>query len=277
VSIVMAVKNSLPALRQMVEATAQLPLESTELVIVDGDSPDGTAAWLAGLTALQSQPAMTAVSAPDSGIAEAWNRGIRLARGDWVVFLGTDDRITDAAAWRATIDRLSSLPRECGAAAFPVRIVTPAGRTIADEEPRLGAGASRFPSVNAIPHQGVFHRRSLWEVHGDFDTSFAIAADYEFLLRIRAGGVEVRACGGSPPVAMTFGGTSKRKPWVNVREFRRARRLHGVRVSPLSQCREWGFAALRCVASAVLGESLARRLADCGRRIRGLPPVWRVP
>jgi hypothetical protein len=37
-----------------------------------------------------------------------------------------------------------------------------------------------------LPHQGVFHDRSLFAQFGPFDTSFAIAADFDFLLRVLA-------------------------------------------------------------------------------------------
>jgi hypothetical protein len=185
--------------------------------------------------------------------------------------------VTDAVAWNAAIKRLDDLPPECGVAAFPVRIVTPAGTFVANEQPSLGPRGRQFPAVNAIPHQGAFHRRGLWDTHGDFDTSFAITADYEFLLRIWKAGVEIRPCGGVPPVAMTFGGKSKRSPSGNVLEFRRARRLHDVRTSLLSELGELGFAAVRTAAAAVLGETTARRMADWGRQIRGLPPVWDSP
>jgi len=279
VSIVVAVKDALPTLRSMVAATMQLSPDSTDLVIVDGGSTDGTARWLQSVApdGRSGSGAMQWVSVPDSGIAEAWNRGIRIARGRWLVFLGADDRVADAAAWRAAVDQLGSLPPECGVAAFPVRMVTPGGAILADEKPQVGTGGTRFPAVNAIPHQGAFHRRGLWEAHGGFDTSFRIAADYEFLLRIWSAGINIQGCGGRPPVSMTFGGMSKREPLANLNEFRRAQRMHGIRLSPLQRGREWAFVALRSVVGRLLGESLARRVADCGRRIRGLPPVWSVP
>ncbi len=277
VSMVVAVKCDWSGLQRFIAAITALCSAGTEVIIVDGGSNDGAAEWLANLPVVPGSPLVTSVSAMDSGIAEAWNRGIRLARGRWVLFLGVDDQVTDIRAWHAAIEQLDTLPPECGVAAFPVQIVSPAGAIVADEQPSLGSRGRQFPAVNAIPHQGAFHRRGLWEAHGDFDTSFAIAADYEFLLRIWKAGVEIRPCGGAPPVAMTFGGKSKRSPLGNVQEFRRARRLHDVRTSLLSECGELGFAALRTAAAAVLGETTARRLADWGRRIRGLPPVWDVP
>ena len=277
VSIVVAVKCDLSGLQRFMTAMNRLLSTITEVIIVNGGSNDGTAEWLADLPVVPGKPVVISVSRVDSGIATAWNRGIRLARGQWVLFLGADDHVTDVAAWHAAIERLDRLPPECGVAAFPVRIVTPAGAVVADEQPSLGPRRRQFPAVNAIPHQGVFHRRGLWEAHGDFDTSFAITADYEFLLRIWKAGVEIRPCGGAPPVAMTFGGKSKRSPLGNVQEFRRARRLHDVRTSLLSEIVELGFAALRTAVSAALGETTARRVADWGRQIRGLPPVWDLP
>ena len=276
VSIIVATKCNIRALQRFMTVLNCHLSTATEVIVVDGGSNDGTADWLANYKVVPGKPVVTAVFQMDSGIAEAWNRGIRLARGRWLLFLGADDHVTDAAAWQTAVDRLDCLPAECNVAAFPVQIVTPAGAIVANEPPCLGPGGRQFPAVNAIPHQGAFHRRGLWEAHGDFDTSFSIAADYEFLLRIWKAGVEIRACGGSPPVAMTFGGKSKRSPLVNVQEFHRARRLHDVRAPLLGECGQWGFAALRTAVVAVLGEPTARRVADWGRRMRGLPPVWDV-
>lgn len=277
VSIIVATKDCLAHLRGFVSVADRFAATATEVVIVDGGSRDGTAEWLSFLAREGASPWLTVVSESDSGIAEAWNRGVRVARGHWLVFLGADDRVADAAAWRAAIAQLESLPPECGVAAFLVRMVTPGGTIVADEKPRVGGSGGVFPALNTIPHQGVFHRRSLWELYGDFDTSFTIAADYEFLLRLWSEGAVIQVCDSSPPVAMTFGGTSKRNPLANLEEFRRAQRMHGIQLSPLHRGREWVFAALRCGVAAVLGDVLTRRFADWGRRVRGLPPVWSVP
>ena len=275
-SIIVAVKNGLALLQGMVAATMAMGLESVELVVIDGGSLDGTVPWLESLAPGGRSGVLSWESRQDSGIAEAWNRGVTRARGAWVVFLGADDRVVDAAAWDAAAVARRELPASCGVAVFPVRIVSPSGAVLAEERPSPSAPES-LGVYDSVPHQGAFHRRSLWDIHGSFDESFAIAADYEFLLRVQAAGVEGRACEGRPPVAMTFGGMSKRNPLANLSEFRRAQRMHGVQIPPLRRCRDWCFAVLRSVTAAACGESLARSWADRARRLRGLPPVWGVP
>jgi GT2 family glycosyltransferase len=275
-SIIVAAKNACPLLQRMVESTKAIALEATELVVVDGGSSDGTVAWLEGIAPGGSAGMLSWESRPDSGIAQAWNRGVARARGEWLLFLGVDDRVIDTPAWNAAAAARRDLPSSCGVAVFPVRVTSPSGALLAEERLSISALGSR-QIQDSVPHQGAFHRRNLWAIHGLFDESFAIAADYEFLLRVHGAGVEIRACEGPAPVAMTFGGKSKRNPLANLREFRRAQRMHGINPPLPQRCRDWLAAILRNVAATICGESFARRWADRARELRGLPPVWDVP
>jgi hypothetical protein len=80
-----------------------------------------------------------------------------------------------------------------------------------------------------IPHPATFHHRSLFEIHGEFDGSFQIAGDYEFLLRELKDGkahfvpdIIVRD--------MTFGGmsTSWKHDVTRMFENARARKLNSM-------------------------------------------------
>ena len=274
-SIVVAAKGSRRLLEGLIEAVLAMPLVDTDLVVIDSGSTDGTAALLESFAPGGQSAAISWLSQPDSGIAEAWNRGVARARGDWVVFLGADDRVVDAASWNAAVDAIQDVPATYSVAAFPVVIVSPSGAILAVERP-AGDAVGQVRISTMIPHQGVFHRRSLWADYGPFDTSFAIAADYEYLLRLQSAGVAIKACGGRPPVAMTFGGASKQSVLANRGEFRRAQRQYGISVPRLRRCRDWCAAWLRCGVAACCGEAKARRWADLFRRLCGLPPVWHV-
>jgi glycosyltransferase len=42
------------------------------------------------------------------------------------------------------------------------------------------------------PHPALFLKRAVYEKFGEFDLSFKIAADYDFMLRVLKGGIRVR-------------------------------------------------------------------------------------
>lgn len=273
ISVVVAAKNSGPDLRRFLADFRATAPEQASLVIVDGGSTDGTSEWLQEIAPRGESRGVRWISQSDDGIAQAWNRGVALADGDWILFLGCDDHFGDPSAWRDARDILAMLPDECGVAAFPVEIVSPGGAVIDTVSPRAGES---LLAVNTIPHQGCFHRRGLWARLGPFDGDFPVACDYEFLLRAAGAGVGVRVFQGAAPVRMQFGGASKRHPLRNLREFRAAQIRHGVRRFRLAWWAAWARAAVRCCLGTAFGDGVAAQAADWGRRLRGLPSVWTV-
>ena len=123
-----------------------------------------------------------------------------------------------------------------------------------------------FRDHNAIPHQGVFHHRSLFDRHGRFDESYRICGDYEFLLREL---VEHDACfvPDLVVVCMGSGGLSSRPgnlPTV-ARELDRARRAHGLTRRPeLLSFRLWR-ARCRVWLTRAFGPRLAESVAGAYR------------
>ncbi len=276
VSIVVAVKDSLPRVRAFVDDFRRRRPARTNLVVVDGGSADGTAAWLEADAPGGQAAGIRWISRPDSGIAEAWNRGIARADGDWILFLGCDDQLGEQAAWQSALAAIDRLPGAVGVAALPVEVVAPSGAVIDTVSPRLGKHNDDFLAVNTIPHQGVFHRRRLWQTFGPFDPAYRVACDYEFLLRVLVAGEEIRVIDGPAAVRMTFGGLSKRDPLGNLREFRMAQIRHGVRRFRPAWWTAWGRAVVAGWLRPLLGAEVSARLADRARRLRGLPEAWTV-
>lgn len=71
-------------------------LRDIEILCVDDGSMDGTGVALAAFAARDAR--VRVVAQRNGGAAAARNRALRLARGDWVVFLDADDRYPDAFA-----------------------------------------------------------------------------------------------------------------------------------------------------------------------------------
>jgi GT2 family glycosyltransferase len=277
VSIVVAAKNSLPWLRRLVASCRLARLQGATLVIVDGASWDGTVEWLEAEAPGGEAGDLRWMSRTDSGLAEAWNRGVEAARGEWIVFLGADDLPGEPTAWTRAVEYLANLPTTCEIAAFPVGMVSPRQSDLGVQVPILGIGNKEIFAVNTLPHQGVFHRRAMWSRLGGFDTRFPVACDYDFLVRALVAGVGVQLFGGPPPVRMTFGGASKHDPLGNLQEFRRIQILHGVRRFRTRWWLAWARALSRAWVRPLIGDLMSRQIADGFRKLRGLPRAWTVP
>ena len=154
---------------------------AVEHVIVDGASQDGTME----VVRRHAGSRVRWRSEADRGIYDAWNKGLRMARGEWIGFMGADDAYVPGA-----VEAYLNLAREQPEAEYlsgQVRWVGSRGETRLLGEPWRWP---RFQRFMCVAHVGSLHRRSLFERYGEYDTSYRMVADYEFLLRARG---ELRA------------------------------------------------------------------------------------
>jgi putative colanic acid biosynthesis glycosyltransferase len=218
ISILIVCRNPGVRLRDALASVWAQTFSDHEIVVIDGDSTDGTAEWLSTV-----RPRLGALhSGPDAGIYDAMNHALRLARGEWILFLGADDRL-------ATSDILDR-------AAPSLRAASP-GTVAHVGEARYDDGRRyRFDSVdrairrNFVHHQACFYRRENLLGAGCFDTSLRLMADYDLNLRLLRSGAEfvplpahVADC--------ASGGASDSGRWLGYREeiSVRARHFPGLR------------------------------------------------
>jgi hypothetical protein len=126
-----------------------------------------------------------------------------------------------------------------------------------------------------IPHQGIMHRRSLFEKHGLFDEQFKICGDYELLLRELQHSDAV-FISDVILTGMRVGGVSSNPAWsmTLLKEMRLAHRKHGQRFPGFIWLLAVARTSIRLVLFRFLGEHTARKLLDFGRKIMGLPAFW---
>lgn len=269
-SIITATYNASEYLPTLLKSLRTQTYQNFQLIIADGGSNDGTQELI------EQYRDIVAVwfSAPDQGIYDAWNKALPHAQGEWICFLGADDRLWDKFVLAHMAEKLTTLPPDLNLAYGKVMLLNADGVPLYQVGQPWPEIKERFRQIMNIPHPGLMHRRKLFEVHGNFDSSFRIAGDYEFLLRELKNGEAVFL----PDITvagMTQGGASSlpQNTLLSLLEVRRAQRLHGL---PLST--HWLLALsrvyLRAVLWALLGEQRTRHLLDLGRHLRGLPPHW---
>ena len=226
ISVVTAVYNRVDTIGQALESVASQRFANVEHIIVDGASTDGTL----DVIRAQTRANMTVQSAPDKGIYDALNKGIAAATGDVIGVMHSDDFfahqtvLADIAAC-LEISRADAVYGDLDyvAAHHTDRIV---------RRWRSGAYArDRLRRGWMPPHPALFVRRDVFAEHGQYDTSYQIAADYDAILRwMWRGNIRV-AYLPEVLVKMRVGGESNRslgRMITKSREDYRALRANGV-------------------------------------------------
>jgi glycosyltransferase involved in cell wall biosynthesis len=94
VSIITVVYNSAETIEDCIQNVAAQTLPNLDHVIIDGGSTDGTLDVISRFTSIDSRIAKV-ISEPDNGLYDAMNKGIKLAIGDIIGILNSDDVFAD--------------------------------------------------------------------------------------------------------------------------------------------------------------------------------------
>lgn len=271
ISVLVAVYNGVKTLQQCIDSFSSQTCLEKELIVIDGGSTDGTVE----ICAANSKNIAYWVSERDRGVYSAWNKGLEKARGEWICFLGADDYFLEPTVLEQMSLRLKNLPSHIRLAYAQILLVNTDGEELFPVGEPWDKFRPRFMKGLCLPHQGVMHRRSLFEHNGPFDESFRIAGDYELMLRELKSG-EAKYVPGIRMAAMRQGGLSSNpnSALETMLDIRRAQKMHGQKIPSLF----WGLALLRVYMRLVIfrccGDSRARVLFDLYRRFKGLPAYW---
>jgi len=181
VSIITPSFNSSGYLRETIESVLSQDYPAIEYIIVDGGSTDGTVEIIREYADRDKR--ITWISEPDSGIADAFNKGISMASGDIIGILNSDDRYAPEAL-RTVAAAVAAHP-ECDVfhgnmlryqGDAPLFLLKPSDveRNIWHEMP--------------LNHPATFVTHKAYRQVGHFDTGLKIAMDYDMMLRLHTAG-----------------------------------------------------------------------------------------
>ena len=174
ISVIIATLNCADCLAEALESVRAQVDASFECVVVDGGSTDNTLGIIR-----QNESWLGAwVSEPDKGIADAFNKGVRLARGEILFFLGADDVLADFHVFADVINMLPKLER-------PFFFYGDLYYRYQGKKKLVRKNYSwgTFRKYNCLPHQAMFLERSFFDRFGLFDIHYHYAMDYEHISR----------------------------------------------------------------------------------------------
>ena len=86
VSVIIPTYNRKHTLKRAIQSVYMQSLPPFEIIVVDDGSNDGTREWVK-----QKYPDIKYIYQKNSGVSSARNKGIKIARGDWIALLDSDD------------------------------------------------------------------------------------------------------------------------------------------------------------------------------------------
>lgn len=182
ISVITVCLNAAATIRQTIESVIRQNYENIEYIIIDGESTDETLI----LVGNYKEHINHITSEKDSGIYDAMNKGIDMAKGDILYFLNADDTLVDSEVFHRVANVFSNDP-EVSLVYGDVIWRTGKENILSKQPDRI---TREFLARRTLLHQSAFMKRELFKEIGSYDIRFRVVADYKWFLEyfLRYGG-----------------------------------------------------------------------------------------
>lgn len=181
ISIITATYNSGLTIRDTIESVLRQTHYDFEYIVIDGFSKDNTLSIVKSYES-KFRGRMRWISEPDKGIYDAMNKGIRMATGDIIGILNSDDFYADAHVLSDIADVFTQQNPDCVYGNLEFVDAININKVV-----RVWTGSQYTPGAflkGWHPAHPTFYAKRIWfEKLGAFDISFQVSADFELMLR----------------------------------------------------------------------------------------------
>lgn len=198
--------NNAAGLKKTIESVLAQTSTEFEYIVIDGSSTDGSVKTIQQINQSTNQPFIW-LSEPDSGIYNAMNKGIRMAKGEYIHFLNSgdwlvDERVVDKMLKQITnqeqraknkeqrnknVDSFSTLSGESEGAldilVGNVIAIRPDGKVLYKKNNNNPVSLYTFYR-GTIEHTSAYIRRALFDKCCLYDESLKIVSDWKWYLQI---------------------------------------------------------------------------------------------
>ena len=180
VSIITVVFNNVLTLKDALDSVLSQTHENIEYIVIDGGSNDGT---LELIFSYEDKLSII-LSEQDNGIYDAMNKGLKLASGEIIGILNSDDIYQDNRVIEDVVSEFS-LDNQLDILYGDLVYVKQSNTSeVVRKWKSLTYYDKYFEDGNVPPHPTVFLRSNVYKSVGYFNLNLRLAADYEFLLRV---------------------------------------------------------------------------------------------
>ena len=184
ISIITATFNSERTIESCLNSVLQQTYSNIEYLIIDGGSNDNTIEKINDLAQKNSGLEIRIVSEPDKGIYDALNKGVSLATGSIIGFVHSDDFLANNDVLSSVLEQFRKDMTIDGVYGDLHYIDKINNEKIIRLWKSCDFNSSLLKSGWMPAHPTLFLRKEIYAKHGQFDLSYEIAADYDFMLRV---------------------------------------------------------------------------------------------
>lgn len=206
-SLITVTFNSSSTLRDTIQSVASQTYQDIEYIIVDGKSKDSTLEIIREYEP-RFDGKMRWVSEPDRGLYDAMNKGFRMATGNVIGIINSDDLLSEPTAVEKIV-KTFEINKEADAVYADLYYV--AQNDTSKIVRHWVSGKQRPFRYGWHPAHPTFYvKREVYQKYGLFDLEFKFAADFELMLRLIDKYHIKLAYLSEPLVRMRLGGTTSK-------------------------------------------------------------------
>lgn len=182
ISIITVAYNSSKTISDTIESVLNQNFQDIEYIIIDGNSTDNTLEIIKE-QAIKFNGRLLWISEPDSGLYDAMNKGIKIATGDIIGIINSDDFYHRLDIIQKVANAFTE-NKNVQAVFGDVSFINPENKDkIVRYYRAKNFHPKRFRFGFMPPHPSFFTYKSNFEKFGYYKTDYKIAADYELLIR----------------------------------------------------------------------------------------------
>ena len=206
ISIITVCYNSEKTIKDTVESILKQTYKDFEYLIIDGKSNDNTI----NIINSYNDPRIKLISEKDNGIYDAMNKGIKLASGDIIATLNSDDILANENIFKTVVDNFDK----------DIDIIYANIKYYNEDFTKVirnFISGQKHNDYFCPAHPSMYIKKEVFNKIGTYNLKYKIAADFDFMVRCNINNIRYKYID-EYFVYMRYGGTSNNSYLKNFNE-----------------------------------------------------------